>query len=102
MTKRNQRTVLYKCIWDMVRKWQRINNVSESELASYLRITERTLKEYNKSAHHLTLEKLDNLLDMTGIELNDLMQGYNSGRQDFKPKNSYSQEDQFFKWDKNI
>lgn len=102
MVSKKQHKTLYTRIWSLIRKWQRINNVSEAELSSYFKVTERTLKEYDKSAHHVTLEKLDNFLDMTGVELNDLIQGDNSGWKDFKLKNSYLQEDQFFKWDKNI
>lgn len=56
-----------------LRYWQNLRDVSDAELASYLQVGERTLREYDKSAQHVTLEKVDNLLSVTGMELNDLM-----------------------------
>lgn len=73
MTKKDKRITLYKHIWCKVRYWQSLRDISDAELASYLQVGERTLKEYNKSARHVTLEKVDNLLYVTGMDLNDLM-----------------------------
>ena len=73
MAKKNQRITLYKRIWCKVRYWQSLRDISDAELASYLQVGERTLREYDKSARHITLEKVDNLLYVTGMELNDLM-----------------------------
>lgn len=67
------RTPLYTDIWAKIRKWQNKHNVSDAQLAADLRVTEKTLKVYDKSAHHLTLEKVDNLLTAEGISLSDLM-----------------------------
>lgn len=73
MAKKNQRITLYKRIWCKVRYWQSLRDITDAELASYLQVGERTLREYDKSAKHITLEKVDNLLYVTGMELNDLM-----------------------------
>lgn len=73
MAKKNQRITLYKRIWCKIRYWQNLRDVTDAELALYLQVGERTLREYDKSAKHVTLEKVDNLLIITGMELNDLM-----------------------------
>lgn len=73
MAKKNQRITLYKKIWCKIRYWQNLRDIPDSELASYLQVGERTLREYDKLAQHITLEKVDNFLYVTGLELNDLM-----------------------------
>lgn len=73
MAKKNQRITLYKRIWCKIRYWQNLKDISDSELASYLQVGERTLKEYDRSAKNVTLEKVDNFLYITGIELSDLI-----------------------------
>lgn len=73
MAKKNQRITLYKRIWCKIRYWQNLRDVTDAELALYLQVGEHTLREYDKSAKHVTLEKVDNLLSITGMELNDLM-----------------------------
>lgn len=73
MAKKNQRITLYKRIWCKIRYWQHLKDISDAELASYLQVGERTLKEYDKSAQNVTLEKVDNFLYLTGIELSDLI-----------------------------
>lgn len=73
MVKKNQRITLYKRIWCKIRYWQNLKDISDAELASYLQVGERTLKEYDKSAQNVTLEKVDNFLYLTGIELSDLI-----------------------------
>jgi len=66
MAKKNQRITLYKRIWCKIRYWQNLRDVTDTELGSYLQVGERTLREYDKSAQHVTLEKIDNLLSVTG------------------------------------
>ena len=73
MAKKASRITLYKRIWCKVRYWQNLRDVSDAELASYLKVCERTLHEYDKSAENITLGRVDNLLYVTGMELNDLM-----------------------------
>ena len=73
MAKKAQRITLYKRIWCKVRYWQNLRDVSDAELASYLQVGERTLHEYDKSAENITLGRVDNLLYVTGMELEELM-----------------------------
>lgn len=73
MSKKNHRITLYRRIWCKIRYWQSLKDISDAELASYLQVGERTLHEYDKSAENVTLGRVDNLLYMTGMELDDLM-----------------------------
>ena len=73
MAKKAQRITLYKKIWAKVRYWQNLNDISDAELASYLQVGERTLHEYDKSAENVTLGRVENLLYVTGMELDELM-----------------------------
>ena len=68
MAKKNLRITLYKRIWCKIRYWQNLRDVTDTELASYLQVGERTLREYDKSAQLVTLEKIDNLLSVTGMD----------------------------------
>ena len=67
------RITLYSRIWSNIRIWQKKNSISETQLAADLRVDERTLKEYDKSAHNLTLAKIDNLLTAENISLNVIL-----------------------------
>ncbi len=69
----NKRITLYKKIWCKIRYWQSVNDVSDNELAAYMRVAERTLKDYDKNAKNITLEKIDNFLYINHMELNDLL-----------------------------
>lgn len=73
MAKKTRRITLYKHIWCRIRYWQRLTDISDTELATCLQVSERTLKEYDRSAQHITLEKLDNFLYVNNMEFNDLM-----------------------------
>ena len=73
MTRKGQRITLHRRIWCKIRYWQQLREVSDSELASYLQVSERTLHEYDKSAENVTLGRVDNLLYLTGMDFNDLM-----------------------------
>lgn len=73
MAKKATRITLYRRIWCKIRYWQQLREVSDAELASYLQVGERTLSVYDKSAENITLGRVDNLLYVTGMELNDLM-----------------------------
>ena len=73
MAKKATRITLYKRIWARIRYWQNLRDISDSELAACLQISDRTLKEYDRSAQHITLEKLDNFLYVNDMEFNDLM-----------------------------
>ena len=67
------RITLYRRIWCKIRYWQNLKDISDAELASYLQVGERTLHEYDKSAENVTLGRVDNLLYVTGMELDELM-----------------------------
>lgn len=71
--KRDKRIALYRKIWCKIRYWQSLKDVTDTELAAYLQVSERTLHEYDKNAKNITLEKVDNFLYMNGMELADLM-----------------------------
>lgn len=72
--RKEKRITLYKKIWCKIRYWQNLRDISDSELASCLHIGERTLKEYDKDAKNITLEKIDQFLYMNGLELHDLIE----------------------------
>lgn len=74
-TKKPQRITFHKLVWAHIRFWQKLRDISDAELASYLQVGERTLHEYDKSAENITLGKVDNLLYVMGMNFNDLM-GY--------------------------
>ena len=71
--KKDRRIALYKKIWCKIRYWQNISDVTDSELAVYMQVAERTLKDYDRNAKNITLEKIDNFLYMNNMELADLM-----------------------------
>ena len=73
MAKKVARITLYRKIWCKIRYWQQLKEVSDAELASYLQVGERTLHQYDISAENVTLGRVDNLLYVTGMELDDLM-----------------------------
>lgn len=70
--KREKRIALYKKIWCKIRYWQSLKDVTDTELAAYLQVTERTL-QYDKNAKNITLEKGDSFLYANGMEFADLM-----------------------------
>lgn len=71
--KREKRIAIYKKIWCKIRYWQSIREVTDTEFAAFLQVGERTLKEYDKSAKNVTLEKIDNFLYVNNMELAELM-----------------------------
>ncbi|MBR0485027.1 MAG: hypothetical protein IJJ69_09655 [Oscillospiraceae bacterium] len=71
--KKDRRIALYKKIWCKIRYWQNISDVTDSELAAYMQVAERTLKDYDRNAKNITLEKIDNFLYMNGMELTELL-----------------------------
>lgn len=71
--KKEKRITLYKKIWCKIRYWQSLKEISDTELASLLQIGERTLKEYDKCAKNITLEKIDVFLFTNHMELTELL-----------------------------
>lgn len=84
------RTPLYTDIWTRIRKWQNEHGVSDAKLAADLRVTEKALKVYDKSAHHITLEKIDNLFTAENISLSDLMSE--------RVRTSITRHEEYFVW----
>ena len=54
---------IYDRLWISIRKWQRDTGTSNTELARILGISERTLRDYDKSARTMPLEKLTKFID---------------------------------------
>ena len=71
--KKMPRITLYKKVWCKIRYWQNLRDIADAELAAALQIGERTLHEYDKCAKHITLEKVDNFLEVNHMALDELM-----------------------------
>ncbi len=71
--KRMPRITLYKKVWCKIRYWQNLRDITDSELAVAMQVGERTLHEYDKCAKHITLEKVDNFLEVNHMELDELL-----------------------------
>ena len=71
--KREKRIAVYKKIWCKIRYWQSLKDISDRELATYLQVCERTLRDYDKNARNITLEKIDNFLVVNSMELDELL-----------------------------
>ena len=71
--KKEKRVTIYKKIWCKIRYWQSLKDVSDTELAAYLQVCERTLRDYDKNARNITLEKVDNFLAVNSMELDELL-----------------------------
>ena len=72
MTRRKNTTV-YKKIWGNIRKYQYINDLTDDELAKILELTTRTLYTYDKDPSGLTLKRVQNFIDSSGIDLDALI-----------------------------
>lgn len=71
--KREKRIAIYKRIWCKIRYWQSLRDISDTELAGFMQVGERTLREYDKCAGNITLEKIDHFLFINNMELAELM-----------------------------
>ena len=71
--KKMPRITLYKKVWCKIRYWQNLRDIADAELAADLQVGERTLHEYDKCAKHITLEKVDNFLEVNHMALDELM-----------------------------
>ena len=63
---------LYKKIWCKIRYFQQLNDITDDLLATYLGLSERTMREYDRDARSLTIERVDRFLDCFDMDLNDL------------------------------
>lgn len=50
-------------IWEKIRYYQRVNNISNEELAALLNVKPKTLLSYDKSADSITLAMIDNFVN---------------------------------------
>ncbi len=69
----SNRMTLYKLIWCRIRFWQNMQDITDQELAYSLQVAKRTLKDYDRNAKNITLEKLDHFLSVNSLELKDLI-----------------------------
>ena len=71
--KKNNRVPLYRKVWFKIRYWQNIKEVQDSELAKYLNVAVRTLRDYDANAKTISLEKVDNFLYMNNMDIEELL-----------------------------
>jgi hypothetical protein len=71
MTK--QHIPLQKIIWNKIRYYQRLNDISNDTLAGQLKVHTRTLYDYDKKADNVTLVMVNNFLDENRITLDELL-----------------------------
>ena len=64
---------MYNYLWLKIRLWQRLNGVTDETLASFVEVSPRTCRDYDKNAFNLPLGKLDNFLSATGLTLEQLI-----------------------------
>ena len=62
-----------KHLWCRIRMYQHLHDISNQRLAEILTVGERTLREYDKKADNITLDKIDNFLSYTGLSITELM-----------------------------
>lgn len=70
---KTKRITFQKHVWCKIRYYQKINDISETDLASYLDVTERTLKDYDKDSSNITLSKIDRFLYINDLTISDLL-----------------------------
>lgn len=70
--KKEKRITLQKKIWCKIRYYQQLNDISDTDLASSMGVSIRTLKEYDKDASPISLQKLDIFLYLYNLTLSEL------------------------------
>ena len=70
--KKEKRITLQKKIWCKIRYYQQLHDISDTDLASSMGISIRTLKEYDKDASPISLQKLDIFLYLYNLTLSEL------------------------------
>lgn len=61
-------------VWGKIRYWQYINGMSDDQLAQYMGVNARTLKEYDKDAKNVTLGKVDKFLIAINWTIDNLLE----------------------------
>ncbi len=74
MQKNNSQITLHKKIWCKIRYYQQLNDISDELLARYMGVSERTMREYDKDARTLTLEKVERFLSCFDMNSADLFE----------------------------
>ena len=73
MKKRRVEPRVFQYLWLKIRLWQRLNGISDEELASFVGVSPRTFRDYDKSAFNMPIGKLDNFLLASGLTLEQLI-----------------------------
>lgn len=60
-------------VWANIRKIQMVKKYSDSELASVLKVTTRTLYNYDSRPELLTLEKVQSFIDYVDVDMDYLL-----------------------------
>ena len=53
--------------------YQHLHDISNERLANILTVGERTLRDYDRKADKITLDKIDNFLCYCGVSITELM-----------------------------
>ena len=62
-----------KKIWCKIRCYQQMYEISNADLAAQLKVHERTLHDYDKSADNITIGRLENFLRENHITFDELI-----------------------------
>ena len=73
MKKQRQPYRFSKVIWGNIRRYQYLNELSDEQLANVLKLTTRTLYNYDKDPSDLTLKRIQLFIDNSGLEIQDLI-----------------------------
>ena len=68
-----KRIPFQKLLWCKIRYYQHTHDITNNRLADIMTVGERTLREYDKKADNITLDKIDNFLNYSGISITELM-----------------------------
>ncbi len=71
-TRRNTYT-FQLIVWSNIRRYQYIQKMTDEQLCESLGVSNRTLYVYDKDPSNLTLEKVDNFIERTGIGIEALI-----------------------------
>lgn len=73
-TNKSTRVRTEQRIWGKIRYCQHIKGMSDNQLAQYMGINARTLKEYDKDAKNVTLGKVDKFLIAINWTIDNLLE----------------------------
>lgn len=64
---------VYLLIWSNIRRFQYLNGLTDKQISESLGITTRTLYAYDKNPSALTLEKIQQFLEHSGLDMQALI-----------------------------